>query len=82
MFGVPFGGLAAAAGRGALKRAAAHREVGAGLPRVRLLLERYVQAWQLADIDGLVRLISEYVRFSMPPLTAWFDGREAVAAFI
>ena len=51
-------------------------------PRVQQLLERYLQAWQLADIDGLVRLISEDVRFSMPPLTAWFDGREAVAAFI
>jgi RNA polymerase sigma-70 factor, ECF subfamily len=41
-------------------------------PRVRQLLDRYVRAWQLADID----------RFCMPPLTAWFDGREAVAAFI
>ena len=46
------------------------------------LLERYVRAWQLADIDGFVRLVAEDVRFSMPPLTAWFDGREAVAAFI
>ena len=46
------------------------------------LLDRYVRAWQLADIDALVRLIAEDVRFSMPPLTAWFQGREAVAAFI
>ena len=55
---------------------------GISEPRVQQLLERYIQAWQLADIDGLVRLISEDVRLSMPPLTAWFDGREAVAAFI
>jgi RNA polymerase sigma-70 factor (ECF subfamily) len=53
-----------------------------GEPRVRQLLDRYVRAWQLADIDGLVQLIAEDIRFSMPPLTAWFDGREAVAAFI
>jgi len=53
-----------------------------GEPRVRQLLDRYVRAWQLADIDGFVQLIAEDVRFSMPPLTAWFDGREAVAAFI
>ena len=46
------------------------------------MLDRYVRAWQLADIDALVRLIAEDVRFSMPPLTAWFQGREAVAAFI
>jgi RNA polymerase sigma-70 factor (ECF subfamily) len=51
-------------------------------PRVRQLLDRYVRAWQLADIDGFVRLIAEDVSFSMPPLTAWFDGRQAVAAFI
>jgi RNA polymerase sigma-70 factor (ECF subfamily) len=41
-----------------------------------------VRAWRLADIDGLVLLIAEDVRFSMPPLTAWFQGREAVAAFL
>jgi RNA polymerase sigma-70 factor (ECF subfamily) len=51
-------------------------------PRVRRLLERYVQAWQLADINGFVQLIADDIRFSMPPLTAWFDGREAVAAFV
>jgi RNA polymerase sigma-70 factor (TIGR02960 family) len=51
-------------------------------PRVRQFLERYVRAWQLADIEGFVQLIAEDIRFSMPPLTAWFDGREPVAAFI
>ena len=51
-------------------------------PRVRQLLDRYVRAWQLADIDGFVQLVAEDVRFSMPPLTAWFDGRQAAAAFI
>ncbi len=51
-------------------------------PRVAQLLERYVRAWQLADIDGLVRLVAEDVRFSMPPLSAWFDGQDAVAQFI
>ena len=51
-------------------------------PRVQQLLQRYVQAWQLADIDGFVRLVAEDVRFSMPPLSTWFEGREAVAAFI
>jgi RNA polymerase sigma-70 factor (ECF subfamily) len=51
-------------------------------PRVRALLDRYVRAWQLADIDGFVSLVAEDVRFSMPPMTAWFDGREATARFI
>jgi RNA polymerase sigma-70 factor, ECF subfamily len=51
-------------------------------PRVRSLLDRYVRAWQLADINAFVDLVAEDVRFSMPPLAAWFDGRAAVAAFI
>lgn len=51
-------------------------------PRVKQLLERYVRAWQLTDIDGFVQLVAEDVRFSMPPLTAWFQGREAAATFL
>ena len=51
-------------------------------PRVGEFLERYLRAWRLADIEGFVRLVAEDIRFSMPPLTAWFEGREAVAAFI
>jgi RNA polymerase sigma-70 factor (ECF subfamily) len=51
-------------------------------PRVRQFLQRYVRAWQLADINAFVQLVTEDVRFIMPPLTAWFDGREAVAAFV
>jgi RNA polymerase sigma-70 factor (TIGR02960 family) len=51
-------------------------------PRVQQLLERYVRAWQLADIDGFVQLVADDIRFSMPPLSAWFDGRAAVARFV
>ena len=51
-------------------------------PRVRQLLDRYVQAWRLADIDGFVQLVTEDVCFSMPPMSMWFSGREAAAAFL
>jgi hypothetical protein len=50
--------------------------------RVAELLDRYVRAWQLADINAFVELVADDVRFSMSPLRAWFDGREAVTAFI
>jgi RNA polymerase sigma-70 factor (ECF subfamily) len=63
-------------------RAAAGPQPPISDPRVRRLLDRYVRAWRLADIDAFVELIAEDVRFSMPPLTAWFDGRAAAAAFI
>jgi RNA polymerase sigma-70 factor (ECF subfamily) len=51
-------------------------------PRVRQLLERYLTAWRMADIDGFVVLVTEDIRLSMPPLAAWFQGRDAVAAFV
>lgn len=46
------------------------------------LLEPFVAAWEAADVVGLVSLLSEDVRFTMPPLPAWFDGREAVRGFV
>ena len=51
-------------------------------PRVRQMLESYVRAWQLADIDAFVELVAADIRFSMPPLSAWFDGRAAVGQFV
>jgi RNA polymerase sigma-70 factor (ECF subfamily) len=51
-------------------------------PRVQRLLERYVEAWRLADIDGFVALVADDVRLSMPPLSEWFDGVGAVARFV
>jgi len=45
---------------------------------LRLLLNRYVQAWESADIDGLVELLREDATLSMPPLPTWYAGREAI----
>jgi RNA polymerase sigma-70 factor (ECF subfamily) len=47
---------------------------------LRSLLERYVQAWEAADIDGLVKLLREDATLSMPPLPTWYAGREAIIA--
>jgi RNA polymerase sigma-70 factor (ECF subfamily) len=41
----------------------------------------FVDAFERGDVDALVRLLSEDVRFTMPPLPAWFDGRDDVAGF-
>jgi RNA polymerase sigma-70 factor (ECF subfamily) len=68
--------------RESVRATAGRPQPGRSEPRVREFLERYVRAWQLADIDGFVQLIAEDIQFSMPPLTAWFEGRQAVAAFI
>jgi RNA polymerase sigma-70 factor (TIGR02960 family) len=46
------------------------------------LLSAFVTAWESREIEELVRLFTEDVRFKMPPLPAWFDGRAFVEKFI
>ncbi len=46
------------------------------------LLDRYVRAWETADLDALVSLLREDVTFPMPPSPSWYQGRSAVRAFI
>jgi RNA polymerase sigma-70 factor (ECF subfamily) len=46
----------------------------------RVLLTRYMDACERDDVDGLARLMSEDVRFSMPPGAGRYVGREAVVA--
>lgn len=47
----------------------------------RELVTRYVAAWQSADPTALLSLFTEDVKFSMPPIPNWFDGREDVMRF-
>ena len=49
---------------------------------LRVLVERYVTAWQDADIDSIVAMLTEDATLSMPPATTWYRGREAVRAFL
>jgi RNA polymerase sigma-70 factor (ECF subfamily) len=51
-------------------------------PRVKALLDRYVAAWRFADIESFVELVADDIRFSMPPLRAWYEGAEAVRTFV
>lgn len=45
---------------------------------VQSLLSRYVRAWEAADVPGLVALLHEDAVLSMPPMSAWFQGAEAI----
>jgi RNA polymerase sigma-70 factor (ECF subfamily) len=70
-------------------RATLERRFPAGQPaerpvtddRQRALLDRYVRAWEDADLDAFVALLREDVVFSMPPLPLEYRGRQAVGDF-
>jgi RNA polymerase sigma-70 factor (ECF subfamily) len=44
------------------------------------LLLRFMQAHERADMPAIASLLREDVRMVMPPIAAWFDGRDAVTA--
>jgi RNA polymerase sigma-70 factor (TIGR02960 family) len=49
---------------------------------IRASLDRYVAAFEQADIRGLVELLRADVELEMPPIPTWFTGRDAVAGFL
>ncbi|MGH2557865.1 MAG: sigma factor-like helix-turn-helix DNA-binding protein, partial [Thermomicrobiales bacterium] len=48
----------------------------------RELVDAFVAAWERADLAALLALLAEDARFTMPPLPAWFLGREDVGRFL
>jgi RNA polymerase sigma-70 factor (ECF subfamily) len=50
-------------------------------PARRALLERFAAAFENADVNALVELLREDVTLEMPPLRAWFAGRQVVVPF-
>ncbi|TCM46854.1 sigma-70 family RNA polymerase sigma factor [Kribbella sp. VKM Ac-2568] len=45
------------------------------------IVAKFVSAWQSADIDALVDLLTDDVFMSMPPLPLEYEGRDVVAHF-
>ena len=46
------------------------------------VLNRFMQAWERADVEALTALLREDARWSMPPAPLWFDGRDAIAGLL
>ncbi|MET0771308.1 MAG: RNA polymerase subunit sigma-70 [Solirubrobacteraceae bacterium] len=53
-----------------------------GDQRLREIVERYVAAWESADVAGLMSLLTDDAAFAMPPLPQWYRGREAIERFL
>jgi RNA polymerase sigma-70 factor (ECF subfamily) len=51
-------------------------------PQRLAMLDRYVAAFEKADVDGLIAVLTDDARLEMPPIPTWFAGRNAVAAFL
>ena len=84
-------GITSAAVNSLLQRARAQLEQVAPLedevaeptePDRLALLDRYMAAFENADVTALMRLMREDVVWEMPPFVAWFKGQEAVGRFI
>jgi RNA polymerase sigma-70 factor (ECF subfamily) len=52
-----------------------------GSPAERALVERFVRAYESADLDALVALLTDDVFVSMPPMPFEYEGRDVVARF-
>jgi RNA polymerase sigma-70 factor (TIGR02960 family) len=53
----------------------------AGSPAEDALVARFVRAWESADLDGLVALLTDDVFMSMPPMPFEYQGPDVVARF-
>jgi RNA polymerase sigma-70 factor (TIGR02960 family) len=53
-----------------------------GQDSVEEIVNNWMTAWQAGDVDGIVAMLADDARFSMPPLPEWYHGPEAIRAFL
>ncbi|WP_345713997.1 sigma-70 family RNA polymerase sigma factor [Kineococcus glutinatus] len=51
-------------------------------PQLRVLLDRYVAAFERYDVGGMVELFSADAVWEMPPFTGWYRGAQAIGDLI
>ncbi len=51
-------------------------------PLTKALLDRYLHAWESADVEEITSLLIEDTTFAMPPFPLWLSGLAAIRAFI
>jgi RNA polymerase sigma-70 factor (ECF subfamily) len=52
-----------------------------GDERVRAIVGRYVAAWERGDVDAVASMLTQDATLAMPPISTWYRGRDAIAAF-
>ena len=56
------------------------RDLGDGA--VADLVTRWIDAWQAGDVDAIAAMLADDARYSMPPLPSWYQGTDAIRAFL
>lgn len=68
--------------RARLEASTAQKFVRPTLEAERVLVERYVRAWEQRDVATLVSMLRQDATLSMPPLAEWYSGVEAITGFL
>jgi RNA polymerase sigma-70 factor (ECF subfamily) len=53
-----------------------------GDPEVRAVIQRYVRAFEAADVPALVRLLADAAVLEMPPVPLWYRGSRDYGLFM
>ena len=53
-----------------------------GDERVREIVDRFMEAWESADVEKIRALLTDDCVLAMPPWAEWFNGRDAVMEFL
>jgi RNA polymerase sigma-70 factor (ECF subfamily) len=53
-----------------------------GDERLREIVDRFVDAWEHADVGAVVAMLTHDASLAMPPRPTWYRGRSAVASFL
>jgi RNA polymerase sigma-70 factor (ECF subfamily) len=53
-----------------------------GDEHVREIVDRFMEAWEAADVEKIRALLTDDCVLAMPPWAEWFDGRDAVLEFL
>jgi RNA polymerase sigma-70 factor (ECF subfamily) len=53
-----------------------------GDDHIKKLVDDYVDAWERADVEGILSMLAQDATFSMPPASNWFRGHADIGAFL